>query len=64
MAYVLMGTFNTLYEKGYCKKDEEEPQEGDTEEWISGTGMSEGKGERDISDKIEDEDDLVGAKEV
>lgn len=60
-----MGVFNTLYEKGYCKKEAGEPQEGDGEDTISGTGLGDGKGgEKDISKDIDDKEDLIGTKEV
>jgi len=63
LAYVLMGIFSNLFKTGYCKKQEGEPQEGE-DEMVSGTGMGEGKGgEKDISDDIKDEEDLLGAKE-
>eukprot|EP00026_Physarum_polycephalum_P000014 Phypoly_transcript_00014.p1 GENE.Phypoly_transcript_00014~~Phypoly_transcript_00014.p1 ORF type:complete len:3744 (+),score=763.97 Phypoly_transcript_00014:755-11233(+) len=63
LGYVITGVFNTLFTKGFCKKEEGEPEEGDEGEMGSGTGMGEGKGEKDISDQIDDDEDLLGRKE-
>lgn len=64
LAFITTGVFDTLFQKGFCKKEEGEPQEGEGEEMGSGTGMGEGKGEKDISDQIDDDEDLLGRKEV
>lgn len=58
--------FSSLYLEGFCSKpDEEDGQEGATkfEEEISGTGMGEGEGKKDVSEQIEDEDQLLGTGE-
>lgn len=60
-----MSVFNTLYTKGFCKREDEgEPEQGEGTEMGSGTGLGSGKGEKDISDQIEDEEDLLGRKEA
>jgi MoxR-like ATPase len=68
--YVLLRIFRTLCAKGYCSdktKDGEEEGEGEAsgmtfEDDKDGTGMGEGEGKRDVTDEIENEEQLLGLK--
>lgn len=59
---VLLGVFTELVEKGFCippEVEEEESGEGATEfEDIQDGGLGEGEGAKDVSDKIESEDQV------
>ena len=68
LLYVLLRIFRNLVAKGYCA-DEVEDGEGDGEGDISGmkfeddvegTGMGEGDGNNDVTDQIENEEQLLG----
>ena len=68
--YVVLRTFRSLVAKGYCsdKTAEEEGEgEGDVKGMTfdddnDGTGMGEGEGKKDVTDQIENEDQLAGLK--
>jgi midasin (ATPase involved in ribosome maturation) len=59
---VLLGMFTELAEKGFClppEMEEEESGEGATEfEDIEDGGLGEGEGAKDVSDQIENEDQV------
>lgn len=59
---VLLGVFTELAEKGFClppEMEEEESGEGATEfEDIEQGGLGEGEGAKDVSDQIENEDQV------
>jgi MoxR-like ATPase/chorismate-pyruvate lyase len=66
LLYVVLRVFRTLAAKGVCSNEEEEV-EGDGkgmsfEDDVEGTGMGEGDGKKDVSDQIENEDQLSGLK--
>ncbi|KAK8664402.1 hypothetical protein V6N13_084194 [Hibiscus sabdariffa] len=54
-----------LYAKGFgvSPKDQEDDSHDDMTKPASGTGMGEGAGVKDVSDQIEDEDQLLGSSE-
>lgn len=62
MLSVLLGVFAELTEKGFClppEMEEEESGEGATEfEDIEDGGLGEGEGAKDVSDQIENEDQV------
>lgn len=65
LLYVCNRVFRVLLSKGYCSDNVNE--EGDTndmkfEDDVEGTGMGEGDGKKDVSDEIENEDQLSGLK--
>ncbi|KAL9652452.1 hypothetical protein ABK040_000025 [Willaertia magna] len=63
--YVLLHVFTTLFKNGFCEEKEgenDENQEGPTE-FSSGTGMDDGEGINDVSDQIEQEDQLLNEKD-
>jgi midasin len=69
LSYVLIRVFRTLLCKGICSdKTEDTDDTGDDNgtgglqfsDDIEGTGMGEGDGKKDVSDQIEDEEQLLG----
>lgn len=66
--YVLIRIFRNLYQHGFCRAEEKEGGEsggdGKTQfqDDVEGTGMGEGEGKKDVSDEIEDEEQLLGLK--
>ncbi|CBH08836.1 hypothetical protein, conserved [Trypanosoma brucei gambiense DAL972] len=58
-----------LFRKGFCKSEEEEEEDGDGDgeggdgNQLDGTGMDDGQGEKDVTDQIENEDQLMSAKD-
>eukprot|EP00850_Spirogloea_muscicola_P001040 SM000004S14910 [mRNA] locus=s4:133208:176671:- [translate_table: standard] len=65
LGYVLANLFCALFKDGYCTPVEEKAGDegGGQMEDASGTGMGEGQGRKDVSDEIEDEEQLVGTEE-
>ncbi|KAG0232655.1 AAA ATPase midasin [Actinomortierella wolfii] len=63
LTYVLCNTFTTLFSKGFCIPEmEQETKEGEEETNVSGTGIGEGDGGKDVSDEIEDEEQVLGTQ--
>jgi midasin len=71
LVYVLLRVFRTLVSKGFCSDTESDDQDGDADGDISGmnfeddkdgTGMGEGEGKNDVTDQLENEDQLLGLK--
>jgi midasin (ATPase involved in ribosome maturation) len=67
--YVLLRVFRVLVSQGFCSddsKDSADNENGDgsgkTFEDTEGTGMGEGDGCKDVTDQIEDEEQLLGLK--
>jgi len=63
--FTLLGMFITLLTKGFCCPDEGEgdaSSEGGTSfrDDVAGTGMGDAEGKKDVSDQIEDEEQLMG----
>ncbi|OWZ18792.1 Midasin-like protein [Phytophthora megakarya] len=66
--FVLVRIFRNLFQHGFCRTDEEkndEEGEGNAgkmqfEDDVEGTGMGEGDGKKDVSNEIEDEEQLLG----
>lgn len=65
MDYILSNIFAAFYADGFFVAKEELEEEGDNLRFedASGTGMGEGEGVKDVSDQIEDEDQLLGGSE-
>lgn len=71
LTYVLLRVFRVLVSKGFCADDVEDREgdgEGDVsgmkfEDDVEGTGMGEGDGKNDVSDQIENEEQLLGLKD-
>lgn len=61
MTYVLANIFASLFAKGFGTKEEDtDDANQDLIQDQSGTGMGEGSGMNDVSDQINDEDQLIG----
>jgi len=57
LTYVSAGVVSTLLHQGFCRPQEEEESNGQTED-ASGTGLGTGEGQKDVSEQIEDEEQL------
>lgn len=74
LQYIVLRVFRHLLAKGLCARDQEE-EEGDGnggegsgdkmtfEDDVEGTGMGEGQGKKDVSDQIDNEEQLLGNKQ-
>ncbi|GKY98789.1 hypothetical protein MPSEU_000835100 [Mayamaea pseudoterrestris] len=68
LQYIILRVFRVLVAKGFCSDDvdEKEPEGEGTDglnfEEKDGTGMGDGDGKKDVTDQIEDEEQLLGLK--
>jgi midasin (ATPase involved in ribosome maturation) len=69
--YILLRVFRNLVAKGFCSDDVSDGGEGGGEggvgemkfeDDVEGTGMGEGDGKNDVTDEIENEEQLLGLK--
>merc|ERR1712085_30825 len=69
--YILLRVFRALVAKGFCSDDTSDGGEGDGEggagemkfeDDVDGTGMGEGDGMKDVTDELENEEQLLGLK--
>ncbi|XP_024011307.1 midasin [Eutrema salsugineum] len=62
ITHVLASVLADLFTKGFgiSKNDEDDGSNADKSEAAEGTGMGDGVGTKDVSDQIEDEDQLLG----
>jgi hypothetical protein len=69
--YVLLRVFRVLVSKGFCSDDVSEGGDGNGngdandmkfEDDVEGTGMGEGDGKNDVTDELENEEQLLGLK--
>ena len=64
MTYGLANILVSLFSKGFGTMEEQEnDNSNEVTQDASGTGMSEGVGVNDVSDQIQDEDQLLGASD-
>ena len=66
LTLLLARLYGTLLKKGYCGQKDEEEGEGEGDEkgdFQEGTGMDDGEGKKDVSDEIENEDQILSAKD-
>ena len=69
LLYVLLRVFRVLLAKGLCSDETKESEGGGGEgerrfeDDVEGTGMGEGEGKKDVSDQIENEEQLLGLKD-
>eukprot|EP01060_Flectonema_neradi_P002806 TRINITY_DN1176_c7_g1_i2.p1 TRINITY_DN1176_c7_g1~~TRINITY_DN1176_c7_g1_i2.p1 ORF type:complete len:4783 (+),score=1214.99 TRINITY_DN1176_c7_g1_i2:66-14351(+) len=66
---VMCRIFGTLLRKGFCGKDDDDDEEGEGEgdasgEFQEGTGMDDGEGKNDVSQEIENEDQIMSSKDL
>lgn len=64
LLHIHLSLFNSLLVKGFCRRPDEteEGEQQQTQDGVEGTGMGEGEGAKDVSDEIEDEEQLLGNK--
>lgn len=66
MTHALANILASLFSKGFgipAKDQEDDNSSHDKPQDASGMGMGEGAGVKDVSDQIEDEDQLLGTSE-
>ncbi|GJP54985.1 hypothetical protein CLOM_g13979 [Closterium sp. NIES-68] len=68
LAHVLANLFTALFLEGFCTPKDAQEEEGGGKgagkfEEEEGTGMGEGQGKTDVSDEIEDENQLIGTQD-
>lgn len=64
LGYILSNLFCSLYSDGFCLTKEQEGEGGGNKfEDADGTGMGDGEGQKDVSDQIEEEDQLLNSTE-
>lgn len=66
VTHALAEIFASLYSQGFGGPTETQEEEngGDDTKDTTGTGMGEGAGIKDVSEQIEDEDQLLGTEKV
>lgn len=63
MTYCLVNTFSIIITKGFCMPaGADDGEEGDADGTMTGTGMGEGEGNKDVSEEIEDEEQVLGTQ--
>ncbi|KAM3579719.1 AAA ATPase midasin [Umbelopsis sp. WA50703] len=64
LTYVLINSFTLIMKKGFCLPEGmEDDAEGDgLDDNVQGTGVGEGQGSKDVSDQIEDEEQVLGTQ--
>jgi len=63
LEFLLLRVFRTLALNGFCKPEDEDDEAQDDNREGDGTGMGEGKGREDVTDEIEDEEQLLGLQQ-
>ncbi|CAG8438258.1 2742_t:CDS:10 [Acaulospora morrowiae] len=62
---VLCNSFVTIFEKGFCTpeiSEAEDGESGDVDQNLQGTGIGGGEGSKDVSNEIEDEEQVLGTQ--
>lgn len=63
LTFVMCNTFTTIFTKGFCIPEGAAEDSGDgVEDGVQGTGIGEGEGNNDVSDQIEDEEQVLGTQ--
>ncbi|KAI3908773.1 hypothetical protein MKW98_029323 [Papaver atlanticum] len=62
MTHMLANVFASLYSKGFGIPPGGEDEGGDKSKEVTGTGMGEGEGKKDVSEQITDESQIQGAQ--
>lgn len=63
MTYCLVNSFSIIITKGFCMPaGADDGEEGDADGMMTGTGMGEGEGNKDVSEEIEDEEQVLGTQ--
>ncbi|CAG8734841.1 416_t:CDS:1, partial [Acaulospora colombiana] len=65
LGLVLCNSFATIFTKGFCTPETstvEDTESGEIDENLQGTGIGEGEGSKDVSNEIEDEEQVLGTQ--
>ncbi|CEP09720.1 hypothetical protein [Parasitella parasitica] len=63
MTYCLVNSFSIIITKGFCMPaGADDGEEGEADGTMSGTGVGEGEGTKDVSNEIEDEEQVLGTQ--
>ncbi|KAI9206668.1 uncharacterized protein BJ171DRAFT_496553 [Polychytrium aggregatum] len=63
LAYILCNTFALLLKNGFCvPQASDDSAEGETEDNVDGTGIGEGEGNKDVSDQIDNPEQVEGTQ--
>jgi hypothetical protein len=65
LQYITSGVFLELFQRGFCLPADETDGEGEDHggQDLDGNGMADGTGSKDVSDQIEDEEQILGTKD-
>lgn len=64
LSLILSGLFTDILKRGFCGPvEEQEGEAGDETGDLDGTGMADGHGKNDVSEQIEDEEQVLGNKD-
>lgn len=58
LEFILLNVCTTLYKEGFCTIEEQEDPNATFQDNVEGTGLGEGHGKKDVSDTIENEEEL------
>jgi midasin (ATPase involved in ribosome maturation) len=63
LTYCLVNSFSIIITKGFCMPEGmDDGEEGDADGTMTGTGVGEGQGDKDVSEQIEDEEQVLGTQ--
>lgn len=63
MTYCLVNSFSIIITKGFCMPaGADDGEEGDADGTMTGTGIGEGEGNKDVTEEIEDEEQVLGTQ--
>ncbi|KAI8086937.1 uncharacterized protein B0P05DRAFT_16758 [Gilbertella persicaria] len=63
MTYCLVNSFSIIITKGFCMPaGADDGEEGEADGMMNGTGIGEGEGSKDVSNEIEDEEQVLGTQ--
>ncbi|XP_024535665.1 midasin [Selaginella moellendorffii] len=64
LGYIILSVLSQLNREGFCGAREEDGEESEKFQAAEGTGMGEGQGTKDVSEQIEDEQQLLGSEDA
>ncbi|KAI9487690.1 MAG: hypothetical protein EXX96DRAFT_514297 [Benjaminiella poitrasii] len=63
LTYCMVNSFSIIITKGFCMPaGADDDEEGEADGTMSGTGIGEGEGTKDVSEQIEDEEQVLGTQ--
>ena len=63
LSLILSGLFADILKRGFCGPVDQSGEAGDEEGELDGTGMADGEGAKDVSEEIEDEEQVLGLQQ-